>query len=70
MAVLSKKNKLSKEVGNIAVRLGELMFGSLVLGAIINGDYDRMFVLLIGGVFAFSFIVFGIILIYFGEGGE
>lgn len=64
-----KRKILAKEVGNVSVDFGKLMFASFVLGSIINGDYDRLMVLWIGGGCSLLFIVIGVFLTVFA-GGE
>jgi hypothetical protein len=42
---MSKKYRIFKEIGKVAVNFGSLTFASLVLGTIIRGDYDRILLL-------------------------
>jgi hypothetical protein len=65
---MKKKHFVLKEIGKVMVNLGNLTFASLVLGGIIKGDYDRLALLLVSGLFAALFITVGIILLT--KGGE
>jgi hypothetical protein len=64
---MTKKYRVFKEIGKVAVNFGSLTFASLVLGTIIRGDYDRMLLLLIGFGGSLLFIIWGIIFITKGE---
>ena len=60
---MDKKYRVFKEIGKVAVNFGSLTFASLVLGTIIRGDYDRMFLLLAGFGGSMVLIALGIILL-------
>jgi hypothetical protein len=53
----------------VLVNFGNLTFASLVLGTIIKGDYDRLALLLVGGLVAVIFITLGVITLI-NSGGE
>jgi hypothetical protein len=65
----SKKQRAYREIGRVLVNFGNLTFASLVLGTIIKGDYDRLALLLIGGIVAVIFITLGVITLT-NAGGE
>jgi hypothetical protein len=65
----SKKQRAYREIGRVLVNFGNLTFASLVLGTIIKGDYDRLALLLVGGVVALVFIILGVITLT-NAGGE
>jgi len=64
-----KKQKAYREIGRVLVNFGNLTFASLVLGTIIKGDYNRLTLLLVGGVVAVMFIALGVITLI-NAGGE
>ena len=64
---MTKRIKVLREIGKVAVNFGSLTFASLVLGTIIRGDYDRLLLLLIGGGLSAVLIVWGIIFLTIGE---
>jgi putative Mn2+ efflux pump MntP len=64
---MTKKYRVFKEIGKVAVNFGSLTFASLVLGTIIRGDYDRMLLLLIGFGGSIVLITLGIFLLSRGE---
>jgi len=64
-----KRQRALREIGRVLVNFGNLTFASLVLGTIIKGDYNRVTLLLIGGVVAVIFIVLGVITLT-NAGGE
>jgi len=64
---MTKRIRALREIGKVAVNFGSLTFASLVLGTIIRGDYDRLFLLLFGGGLAAILVVFGIICLTIGE---
>jgi hypothetical protein len=64
-----RKQKAYREIGKVLVNFGNLTFASLVLGTIIKGDYDRLTLLLVGGVVAVIFITLGVITLI-NAGGE
>jgi len=63
---VTKRIRILKEIGKVAVNFGSLTFASLVLGTIIRGDYDRLLLLLFGGGLSAVLIVFGIICLSIG----
>ena len=63
---MTKKIRVFREIGKVAVNFGSLTFASLVLGTIIRGDYDRLLLLLIGGGLSVVLIVWGIICLTIG----
>jgi len=63
---MTKKIRVLREIGKVAVNFGSLTFASLVLGTIIRGDYDRLLMLLIGGGISAGLIVYGIICLSLG----
>ena len=65
---MTKRIRVLREIGKVAVNFGSLTFASLVLGTIIRGDYDRLLLLLIGGGLSAALIVWGIICLT--TGGE
>jgi putative Mn2+ efflux pump MntP len=65
---MTKKYRVFREIGKVAVNFGSLTFASLVLGTIIRGDYDKMLVLLGGFGGSIVLIVYGIICLT--AGGE
>jgi putative Mn2+ efflux pump MntP len=64
---MTKKYRVFKEIGKVAVNFGSLTFASLVLGTIIRGDYDRLLLLLAGFGGSILFVVVGIVLLTRGE---
>jgi putative Mn2+ efflux pump MntP len=64
---MTKKYRVFKEIGKVAVNFGSLTFASLVLGTIIRGDYDRMLLLLAGFGGSIVLIIIGIFLLSRGE---
>jgi len=65
-----KRQRAYREIGKVLVNFGNLTFASLVLGTIIKGDFDRLALLLIGGVVALTFIVLGVITLTNAGGKE
>jgi len=65
---MKKKHFIFKEIGKVMISLGNLTFASLVLGGIIKGDYNKLVLLLVGGLVAALFITGGITLLT--KGGE
>jgi hypothetical protein len=66
---LDKRQRALREIGRVLVNFGNLTFASLVLGTIIKGDYNRLTLLLVGGVVAVIFIILGVITLT-NAGGE
>ena len=63
---MTKRIRVLREIGKVAVNFGSLTFASLVLGTIIRGDYDRLLMLLAGGGLSALLIVLGIICLSIG----
>ena len=63
---VTKRIRILREIGKVAVNFGSLTFASLVLGTIIRGDYDRLLLLLSGGGLSAVLIVWGIIFLTIG----
>jgi len=66
---MGKREQVLREIGKVLVNFGNLTFASLVLGAIIKGDFDRLVLLFVGGGVAVLFITMGIITLT-NAGGE
>jgi len=60
---MKNKQIFIRELGKVLINLGHLTFASLVLGGIIKGDYDKLVLLLVGGLVAALFIMGGITLL-------
>jgi len=63
---MTKRIRVLREIGKVAVNFGSLTFASLVLGTIIRGDYDHLLLLLVGGGISAMLIVLGIICLSIG----
>ena len=63
---MSKREKISIELGGVLIRLGELTVGGLVLGGIITGIGENIDIIIAGGVFGFFLIATGIIITVYG----
>ena len=66
----SRKQTALKEIGKVLVNFGSLTFASLVLGTIIRGEYDHLFLFFIGGGIAAVLTVIGIITLTAAAGVE
>ncbi|MCL2809977.1 MAG: hypothetical protein FWD24_07965 [Treponema sp.] len=64
---MTKRIRVLREIGKVAVNFGSLTFASLVLGTIIRGDYDRLMLLLVGGGLSAVLIICGITCLTLGE---
>jgi hypothetical protein len=53
--------KAKENIGKVCLDLGKLTFGSFVLGSIIKGEIDRMYILIAGSIVALVLITVGII---------
>jgi hypothetical protein len=54
--------KVKETIGKICIDLGKLTFGSFILGSILKGDIERMYILAAGAVVALMFFLVGIFL--------
>jgi hypothetical protein len=59
-----KKNreKIVENIGKVLIDIGKLTFASFVLGSIIKGDIDKLYVLIFGAMASLIFIILGILL--------
>jgi hypothetical protein len=53
--------KTRENIGKVCIDLGKLLFGSFVLGTILKGEIDRLYILVAGSIAALVAIVLGII---------
>jgi hypothetical protein len=58
--MISKK-KLTENFGKALFDIGKLIFASIVLGTIIKGDVNRVYLLLFGSIIALLCIYVGIL---------
>ena len=65
-----KKQRALREIGRVLVNFGNLTFTSLVLGTIIKGDFDRVSLLVFGGVIVILLMTMGIVMLIGAGGGE
>ena len=65
-----KKQRALREIGRVLVNFGNLTFTSLVLGTIIKGDFDRVSLLVFGGVIVILLMTMGITMLIGAGGGE
>jgi hypothetical protein len=56
------RKKIIENFGKVLIDLGKLTFASFVLGSIIKGDIDRLYILIFGAVIALVFIFSGVFL--------
>jgi hypothetical protein len=59
-----KKNrkKIVENIGKVLIDIGKLTFASFVLGSIIKGDIDKLYILIFGAMASLIFIILGILL--------
>jgi len=58
-----KWNQALRTIGKIFVDLGKITYGSLIIGSLIKGDFDPLYIFIFGVVAATLFFVVGILLI-------
>jgi hypothetical protein len=58
---MTSKKKLNENVGKVLVDVGKLIFASIVLGSIIKGDIDKLYLLIFGSIVALVCIYGGIL---------
>jgi len=51
---------MKPELGRVMINLGELTYGGLVLGAILQGSFPKFIVLVSGSIIAACFIIAGL----------
>jgi hypothetical protein len=56
------RKKIIENLGKVLIDLGKLTFASFVLGSIIKGEIDRLYILIFGAVIALVFIFSGVFL--------
>ena len=64
-----RKQRALREIGKVLVNFGNLTFTSLVLGTIIKGNFDRLPLLVFGGVIVSVLITIGVVMLIV-SGGE
>jgi hypothetical protein len=55
--------KAVENIGKMCMDASKLAFGSLVLGTILKGDIDRMYILIAGTIAALLLAIIGIFLV-------
>jgi len=55
-----RKTDIIENGGKVLINLGQLLFGTLFLGSVLQGDVPKFIIMMAGGVGAIMFIIVGL----------